>query len=116
MSGSPLLELTAGSIWDPPPTEGSASPFLTEALSGPLQSASRAGVVGEPSGAPPALLPFLLSLPEASAAAELVRSAGFPAGLAEAEQREPAEKEGGQTVEGPGGVARQLPLLPPSAA
>ena len=100
MSGSPLLELTAGSIWDPPPTEGSASPFLTEALSGPLQSASRAGVVGEPSGAPPALLPFLLSPPEASAAAELVHSAGFPAGLAQSEQKGPARKEGGRLQRG----------------
>ena len=42
---------------------------LSGTLAGPLQPASGAGVIGESSGAPPALLPFLLSPPKASATA-----------------------------------------------
>ena len=114
-SGSPPPELTAGSISDPPISEGSASPFLSGLLADPSPAASGAGVVGEVPEAPPALLPFLLSPPAASAAASSVRFAGFPAGRTWTEQKGPARKEGGGTAEGPVGEARQLSLSPPSA-
>ena len=112
MFGSPPPESTTGSISDLQLGEGSASPFLSGASAGPLQTASGAGVVGEVSEAPPALLPFLLSPPAASAAAGIVHGVGRE----QAEQMGPAKKEGGQTVGGSLGMFRPPPLVPPSAA